>query len=644
MLHWRILAWDIKSNLQSPLPPDVDSNPDLIPSTFPTPITYQNALSPPLFVECWEQVRQAYQSPGPALELDLLNEPKVEDPFTLIDAEVRCDFFLQEDPIWDGDLVRIEHRGKSFQAICVACQPLAMMGRYRVMLRCCSPIGPIDIHGSTEMRKLLSVGRAMQEHGLNESQATALAKSVTGQGFSLIQGPPGTGKTSTIVALVAAHRAQRERLLICAPSNAAVDEIAKRLMRGLPEPNGSFTPIKVVRLGREDDPKVDREVVPILLRNLVSEEFRQRNQKPTGEQWNRLRIEVLSKADVVISTLSGAGGNALMKLPFDFPTVIIDEAGQSVEVSSLIPLKYGCTRCILVGDPKQLPPTVMSPTAKDAKYDRGLFVRIMEQDPDTVNFLSVQHRMHPQISSFPSARFYGGRLTDAPGMSVKTRKPWHDSPLFPPYAFMDVTGREAKSGTSKFNKVAAETALALYSRLVEDFPPTEDFAYSIGVVSPYKAQVEELERIFKNKFGIGIVERVAFNTVDGFQGQEKDIIILSCVRAGAGKTVGFLSDTRRMNVALTRAKSSCWVLGDSKRLAVDQDWHALVEDSKVRGHYRKIDASTFLKPRTIPGLPTNLVPPAGQKKKQRSRKPRRTTETSDTLSSLLQGLNLGLEE
>lgn len=124
--------------------------------------------------------------------------------------------------------------------------------------------------------------------------------------------------------------------------------------------------------------------------------------------------------------------------------------------------------------------------------------------------------MHPDISSLPSTHFYGGRLTDGPGMATKTKRKWHESALFPPYAFMDVAGREAPSGTSKTNAVEAEVALSLCIRLLEDFPPSEESSYSIGVVTPYKAQKDELERIFQNKFGLksDLLNLITFNTVD----------------------------------------------------------------------------------------------------------------------------------
>jgi senataxin len=154
--------------------------------------------------------------------------------------------------------------------------------------------------------------------------------------------------------------------------------------------------------------------------------------------------------------------------------------------------------------------------------------------------------MHPDISELPSEVFYSGRLQDGPGMAEKTKQAWHSNALFPPYRFFNVQGQEtpASSGSSLVNRLEAQVAAALYDRLQKDFAQV-DFSFRVGVVSMYRAQIQELRRTFTGRFGPQIAEKVDFNTVDGFQGQEKDIIILSCVRASPGGTsVGFLAGTR----------------------------------------------------------------------------------------------------
>ncbi|KAM0790470.1 hypothetical protein ACM66B_003346 [Microbotryomycetes sp. NB124-2] len=533
-----------------------------------------------------------------------------------------------------------------------------------------------------------TIKRTMDNYNVNEPQAVAINNALRTRGFSLIQGPPGTGKTKTILGLVGAFVDSRPRaaapivpgrptdpasvepvakVLLCAPSNAAVDEVAKRLKDGVRTSDGRHFVPKVVRIGA--DAAVDIAVKDIFIDELVAREIggdaaatsntgdsqakmqslraevdslraardakideiskvenihalrsqlvgelketkakifnlsqqldqekdkAQQSKRAMDALQRKVRMQILSNADVICATLSGSGHDYMAQLPFDFETVIIDEAAQSVELSSLIPLKYGCKRCIMVGDPLQLPPTVISSAAKRAGYERSLFVRLMDSGRGS-HLLSIQYRMHPNISAFPSAAFYDSRLKDGPDMAKITAQPWHDNSLFPPYAFYHVADGKEVSGRhhSWSNPREAATALALYERLLRDYPSI-DFDYRIGVVTPYKGQVAELKRTFRRRFGDSITSQISFNTVDGFQGQEKDIIILSCVRGGSADSgVGFLKDTRRMNVALTRARSSLFVLGDSQKLRQNKYWSNLITDAESRGLLSNVTASTF---------------------------------------------------
>ncbi|GEM11057.1 tRNA-splicing endonuclease [Rhodotorula toruloides] len=547
-----------------------------------------------------------------------------------------------------------------------------------------------------------TIEKTMSAYKVNEPQAIAIHGALRTQGFNLIQGPPGTGKTSTIVGLVGAFVDSRPRVaapidvgrptdtsqippvakvLLCAPSNAAVDEVAKRLKEGVRLMDGSLYVPKVVRIGADsaidiavkdvfidelveratsgnksttgtndaqsrmqnmrneiDSLRSDRDAKKVEMDSITNNEFRrgelnlelrkikarifelsqmldsekdkaQQSRRTMDAEQRKMRLKILSEADVICSTLSGAGHDYMSQLPFDFETVIIDEAAQSIELSSLIPLKYGCTRCILVGDPLQLPPTVISGVAARGGYDRSLFVRVMQRGPQAVHLLSIQYRMHPNISAFPSAAFYQSRLTDGPEMDKKTLQPWHANALFPPYTFYHIEGQEMSGRHHSYtNPVEAATALAIYERLRRDYPST-DFDYRIGIVTPYKGQVIELKRTFRQKYGEEIVSKIAFNTVDGFQGQEKDIIILSCVRGGsADKGVGFLADTRRMNVALTRARSSIWILGDSNKLRANQYWGQLVSDAESRALFRKADVQLFRSSYSAPPVVGTAVP------------------------------------
>ncbi|KAK3826338.1 MAG: AAA domain-containing protein [Linnemannia elongata] len=536
---------------------------------------------------------------------------------------------------------------------------------------------------------LETVQKVMDVYKVNTPQAQAIVGAVEKPvGFTLIQGPPGTGKTKTILGLVGAlladgsrtraaptvqssRAAERplqtgtvSRILVCAPSNAAIDEIVKRFKGGIRNTAGEIFIPKVIRVGNIE--AVNAEVQDVALDTLIAKELESastskddfqtsarslatmreklrgvqqeleharlehvqakesddamavnmalskikalnKSKWQLGQEMDSARLnhselsqkkdqarkdarnKILGEADVICSTLNASGHDLLTSATFTFDTVIIDEAAQSVEISSLIPLKYGCKRCILVGDPNQLPPTVISQLAAEYDYNQSLFVRIQKLAPASVHLLSIQYRMHPDISVFPSREFYNSLLRDGPGMANKTQAEWHRSPVFSPYRFFDVyDGREETGLAQSHHNIAeAKAAVALLEGLCNG-NPTLNFFRRVGVISPYKQQVRTLKDFFQRAFDKTILEAVDFNTVDGFQGQEKDIIIFSCVRASANGSVGFLSDVRRMNVALTRARSSLFILGNAETLRRKKIWGNLVRDAEERGFFTKV--------------------------------------------------------
>ena len=304
----------------------------------------------------------------------------------------------------------------------------------------------------------------------------------------------------------------------------------------------------------------------------------------------RVQQEVLDGAHVLCATLSGSGHEMFQNVNIEFETVIIDEAAQSIELSALIPLKYGCAKCILVGDPKQLPPTVLSREAARFQYEQSLFVRMQGNHPDGVHLLDTQYRMHPEISLFPSQAFYDGRLLDGQNMATLRTQPWHQSKLLGPYRFFDVQGthQSAPRGHSLINLAEIEVALKLFERLSADCKGY-DFQGKIGIITPYKSQLKELRVQFARAYGEAVLTQVEFNTTDAFQGRESEVIIFSCVRASSSKGIGFLSDIRRMNVGITRAKSSLWVLGNSRSLMQGEFWGNLIQNARARGCYTEGD-------------------------------------------------------
>lgn len=528
------------------------------------------------------------------------------------------------------------------------------------------------------------VAQTMKNYHLNTGQAKAILNAKANDAFTLVQGPPGTGKTKTIIAMVGAlltgtfsantgvaikrptaptnalnngSPPMAKKLLVCAPSNAAVDELVLRLKQGVKTTKGTFHKINVVRLGRseavnsmvqdvtleklvkaraegtENESSVlktreamhkeageikqeimglrcqldaarevdDRELVNRLQRSFDDVKRRQvaigkkldadKDSGMTVARENELRRrkfqqEILDAAHVLCTTLSGAGHEMFKNLNVEFETVIIDEAAQCVELSALIPLKYGCTKCILVGDPKQLPPTVLSQSAAQYGYDQSLFVRMQRRSPKDIHLLDTQYRMHPEISKFPSQEFYEGKLVDGDGLASLRVQPWHSSLLLSPYRFFDVKGSQEKGGggRSLVNTEELKVAMKLYQRIRQDYSEV-DLKGKIGIITPYKAQLYRLREQFVQYYGEKIQEDIEFNTTDAFQGRECEIIIFSCVRASPTGGIGFMTDIRRMNVGLTRAKSSLWVLGDSKALSQGRYWRLLIEDAQRRDRY-----------------------------------------------------------
>ncbi|KAG8890650.1 DEAD-box type RNA helicase [Tulasnella sp. 332] len=725
-LHRLILSWSYDHDGDEP--PNFDSrNLRRVPDVFQSHDEYYRVMWPLLSLECWAQVVKAKEEPQEKtiwqiaqkqyvdswLDLDVIvigSLPKkwylAETDIVLlrqtagnkcllaktqnfksnprgVNASVRCipsrvDIGLNIGTQW--------HIEKIFSLSTVHREYSALMGlAYYDLYEGIIKPSPAELPAIPNDR----IQRAMKSYSVNEPQAAAILGSLDTEGFALIQGPPGTGKTSTICGLageflstrdarpVTVHagrgseKASPQKLLVCAPSNAAIDEVAKRLRDGVRNAQGVPITPKVVRIGNDSsinisvkDISLDALVAAKMnaqpakekgvdtsdeltkLRKELEEINRQRQEKLellqlSKENPNRLlsaeaelkainakrssvnqrlnqardrqtddrramdaaqrkyRQEVLYEADIICSTLSGSGHESLEQ--FDFETVVIDEAAQSVEISSLIPLKYQY--------PQQLAPTVISMKASQRNYQQSLFVRIQKQRPEAVHLLSIQYRMHPIISQLPSKVFYDGRLRDGPGMAEKTVQPWHRDTMLPPYRFFNVAqGIEDTSGShSMRNRMEAESAASLYNRLLKLFSQHGELDYRVGVITMYRGQLLELKNRFTQRFGRDIVGKVDFNTVDGFQGQEKDIIILSCVRAGPGvNSVGFLADVRRMNVAITRARSSLYILGHAATLErSDQVWKQIVQDARDRSCLAdNVSPATFTAPMLTPAAAT----------------------------------------
>lgn len=306
-----------------------------------------------------------------------------------------------------------------------------------------------------------------------------------------------------------------------------------------------------------------------------------------------LEARLLADAHIVFTTLSSSGLRVLEAIPgadgrtvrasCAFETVIVDEAAQSVELATLIPLRYDCRQCVLVGDPQQLPATVFSRAAVRSGYDRSLFRRL-QRCGMRVHMLDVQYRCHPEIAAFPAAYFYKGRLANGDNVrSPAWRRPFHAVPCFPPILFWDLQSTGVKDETKSWlNPEEASLVVNIY-RTLRGALRQVPMRGRVGVVTPYAKQVHEIKRQLRAEMGAAFEgERIDVNTVDAFQGQEKDIIILSLVRAGENSGVGFVDDVRRMNVALTRAKFGLWIIGSATVLQQSDHWGSLLEHLRAK--------------------------------------------------------------
>ncbi|GFP56268.1 hypothetical protein ACSS6W_006510 [Trichoderma asperelloides] len=425
---------------------------------------------------------------------------------------------------------------------------------------------------------------------LNQGQVDAI-KAVLQRPLSLIQGPPGTGKTVTSATIIY-HLAKMSgsQVLVCAPSNVAVDQLCERIHR---------TGLKVVRLTAKSREDVESSVTFLALHEQVrmSEhntelvklsqlknevgELSSQDEKKLRQLTKAAEREILSNADVICCTCVGAGDPRLSKMKFR--NVLIDESTQSAEPECMIPLVLGCKQVVLVGDHKQLGPVIMNKKAAKAGLNRSLFERLINLKINPIP-LKTQYRMHPCLSEFPSNMFYDGTLQNGITHEQRVRKdvdfPWPVTEM--PMMFWSNIGHEeiSTSGTSYLNRTEASNVEKTVTRFFKaGVKPSE-----IGVITPYEGQRSYIVSTMQNSgtYKKELYKDVEVASVDAFQGREKDFIVLSCVRSNDNQGIGFLSDPRRLNVALTRAKYGLVILGNPKVLSKHELWHNLLAHFKDR--------------------------------------------------------------
>ncbi len=446
---------------------------------------------------------------------------------------------------------------------------------------------------------------------LNSTQEEAVNEVLRTKDVMVVHGPPGTGKTTTLVEAIYETLMRESQVLVCAQSNMAVDWISEKLVdRG----------VNVLRIGNPS--RVNDKMLSFTyerrfeahpdypdlwqLRKTIRE---MRNRRHRGDDSFhqkierlksraaeieiRINAELFGEARVIASTLVGSANRLLHGMRFT--SLFIDEAAQALEAACWIPMRR-VSRVILAGDHCQLPPTIKSLAAMHGGLDKTLMQRIAENHPEVVTLLRVQYRMNEQIMRFSSDWFYGGKVESAP--SVRHRgildydNPivWIDSKDTLPSPIDENTEPETVSSRyheefigesfGRINKPEAELTLATLQELFDKIGRARilEERIDVGIISPYRAQVQYLRQLIRRReYYKPYRSLISVNTVDGFQGQERDIIIISLVRSNEQGQIGFLRDLRRMNVAITRARMKLIIIGDVETLTKHKFYKRLHE-------------------------------------------------------------------
>ena len=446
---------------------------------------------------------------------------------------------------------------------------------------------------------------------LNPTQERAVNEVLWAKDVAIVHGPPGTGKTTTLVEAINETLMRESQVLVCAQSNMAVDWISEKLVdRGINVLRiGNPTRVNDKMLGftyeRRFESHADypqlwaiRKAIRELRKNRKkgSENYHQkmdRLKSRAAEIELRINAELFGEARVIACTLVGSAHHLLEGMKFG--TLFIDEAAQALEAACWIPMKRA-SRVILAGDHCQLPPTVKSIAALRAGLGKTLMERIAENKPEVVTLLKIQYRMNDEIMRFSSDWFYGGKVESAPQIKYRSVLDydhpitWIDtsneenqitiegedapedsastaSSVSAANQNSDLNFKEQFVGESfgRINKAEAELTLLTLAEYFTKIGKQRVLSESIdvGIISPYRAQVQYLKKLIKKyEFFKPYRRLISVNTVDGFQGQERDVILISLVRSNDEGQIGFLKDLRRMNVAMTRARMKLIILGN----------------------------------------------------------------------------------
>ena len=443
---------------------------------------------------------------------------------------------------------------------------------------------------------------------LNHAQEHAVSEVLRARDVAVVHGPPGTGKTTTLVEAVCEVLRRENQVLICAQSNMAVDWISEKLIeRG----------VSVLRVGNplrmtdemlahsyerrfSDHPDyphlwaLRRQIRQLyaLPRRSRPASFRSKidalREKASSLEW-RIRQQLFEETRAVTCTLAGSASQLLDGLHFH--TLFIDEAAQALEAACWIAIRRA-DRIVLAGDHQQLPPTVKCPAAARGGLSRTMMEQIVSHCPETVTLLDVQYRMNETLMTFPSRWFYGGRVKSAPEVRHRGILDFDVPATWIDTDYLDDAGQEefVGEGYGRVNKAEAELTLQVLRDYIRRIGPDRmmDERIDFGIISPYRAQVQYLRRLLRHDEELRpFRQMMTVNTVDGFQGQERDVVLISLVRANDKGQIGFLGDLRRMNVAMTRARMKLIILGHAPTLCRHTFYKALFDYIRSLSEHEK---------------------------------------------------------
>ena len=434
---------------------------------------------------------------------------------------------------------------------------------------------------------------------LNASQENAVNRVLAAREVAIVHGPPGTGKTTTLVEAVFETLHRENQVLVCAQSNTAVDWISEKLLdRGIPVLRiGNPTRVNDKMLAftyerrfeaHEDYPelwslrKAIRELQSRIRGNGAGKREQLRHQLSklrhrALELEIRIHDDLFREARVIASTLVGAANRLLEHRRFS--SLFIDEAAQALEAACWIAISKA-DRVILAGDHCQLPPTIKCLEALRGGLGDTLMEKVVRRKPETVSLLRMQYRMHEDIMAFPSHWFYHDRLLAVPEVRYRGILDYDNAITWIDTAALDFKEKNVADGTGRINLGEAGLLIRHLRSYMERIGEKRilDEHIDFGIISPYRAQVRYLRQLlYKEPFFRPFRSLLTVHTVDGFQGQERDVVFVSLVRANEEGQIGFLRDLRRMNVAITRARMKLVILGDAVTLARHPFYKALYD-------------------------------------------------------------------